>query len=186
MKNINILQYKKYLFYLLITGGVLYFFNFSYNLYSASNTQKATLQNQVSILQNKNTQDLLMLKNETAYKQKIQYLYGTIPSNKTILTWAQQEDTMAMLAGLKNQIVFQSAIISKSGISVSGGIAPVTTGPQPLTVNINLQGPFPNVVEFINLLENSYFYTNLTALSINEQPSANIINTSITLVLYTQ
>ncbi len=186
MKNINILQYKKYLFYLLITAGVLYFFHFSYNLYSSSNTKKTTLQNQVSILQNKNTQDLLMLKNENKYKQKIQYLYGTLPSNKTILTWAQQEDTMAALSGLKNQLVFQSAIISKSGISVSGGIAPVTTGPQPLTVNINLQGPFPNVIEFMSLLENSYFYTDITTFNIVEQPSTNIINTSITLVLYTQ
>ncbi len=186
MNNINILQYKKYLFYLIVTVGVLYFLQFSYNMYTSSIAQKTTLANQVSTLQNKNTQDLMMLKNETAYKKKIQYLAGTLPSNNTIITWAQQEDNMAALVGLKNQLVFQSAIISKSGISVSGGIAPVTTGPQALTVNINLQGPFPNVIEFMTLLQNSYFYTDITAFSIDEQPATNIINTSITLILYTQ
>ena len=180
----KIIQYKDYLIYTILLIAMIYFLSFSYSKYSVSQNQKQKLKNSIVILQNKANQDVSMYKEKQTYQKSIVYIKNTLPTNLSLINWVRQENIMANLAGVRNQITFANALLSPNNITIVGSTT--KTVPQILAVTIDLQGSFSNILEFIKMVENSYYFTNIESIAINSQTGVNYLNASISLNLYVQ
>jgi hypothetical protein len=176
--------YKEYLIYTVIIIAMIYFLSFSYSKYAVLQKQKHSLKNTIIVLQNKTRQDISMYKEKQTFEKEILYIKNTLPSNSSIIDWVRQENTIANIAGVKNQITFANALLSKNNITIVGSTS--KTIPQTLGVSINIQGSFSEILSFIKMMENSYYFTNIESITINTVSGLNYLNAGISLNLYVQ
>lgn len=184
MNTSKISTYKNYIIYIIAIGGAIYFLSFSYSRYFILTKQKQSLRNSITLLQNKTNQDASMYREKQIYEKSILYIKNTLPTNTSLIDWVRQENTMASLAGLKNEITFANANISKNNITIIGNTS--KSVPQTLGVAINVQGSFLEILNFIKMMESSYYFTNITSVAISVQTGLNYLNGAISLNLYVQ
>ena len=178
MKRRNI---KTYIIFTIFIIAIMYLTYFSYTKYTKSTKQKVELQNTLTVLQAKQAQDIQVLNEYDTYAPGISNIQNTIVTNNTLLNWVNQENLVASITGNANTIEFQDATVTQNNIQINGSTsnAPI----QDLIVNINLQGNFQQLVNFLAMMENSYYFTNVTSIA-SQTENSGVINTSITLELH--
>ncbi len=178
MKRKNI---KTYIIFTVFIISIIYLTYFSYSKYTKSTKQKVELQNTLTILQAKQVQDIQVLKEYNTYFPGISDIQNTIVTNNSLLNWVNQENLVASITGNANTIEFQNATVTQNNIQINGN---TSTAPiQDLIVNINLQGNFQQLVNFLAMMENSYYFTNVTSIA-SQTENSGALNTSITLELH--
>ena len=155
-------------------------------MYSSVQTQQTTLNGQLQSLKQKNLEEENLLSEKNNYTSKINFLYNSLISQNSITLWVAQENEIAQLSGLSgNNIVFSNATVTSKAIKIVSPTSSSTTS-NTLLVNISIIGNFESTLEFLTMIENSYYATNITGVNIALQKGTTVLNTGITLDLYIQ
>jgi uncharacterized membrane protein len=182
-------EYKKYIIYLLISIVIIYALYLSYNIYIQTRTSKRSLNVTLSTIKQKDLEEQTLLYQKQQYAQKVNFLYNTLISQNSISNWVNQENIIAQITGVSAQIAFGSATVSSQSIELgSGTSATPTSAGKTLSVSLNITGTFQGTTEYIRMLENSYYFSNIIMINMTSQKGgvSNLVNTSITLDLYIQ
>ena len=182
-------EYKKYIIYLIISAIVIYALYFSYNTYTQTRVNKRALNLTLSTVKQKDLEEQTLLSQKQQYSQKVNFLYNTLISQNSISNWVNQENIIANLTGVSAQIAFGSATVSSNSIELgSGTSATASSAGKTLSVSLNITGTFQGTTDYIRMLENSYYFSNIIMISMTSQKGGvrNLVNTSVTLELYLQ
>lgn len=182
-------EYRKYIIYLIISAVVIYILYFSYNIYTNTRTAKRTSNVTLSKIKQKDLEEQTLLSQKQLYSQKVNFLYNTLISQNSISNWVNQENIIANLTGVSAQIAFGSATVSSKSIELGSGASAVpSSAGKTLSVSLNITGTFIGTTEYIRMLENSYYFSNIIMINMTSQKGGiqNLVNTSVTLELYLQ
>ena len=186
----RIKEYKNYIIYILLLFVIIYILYYTYNMYSQSRVTKEALNVTLSTLKQKNLEEETLLIQKQQYSNKVNFLYNTLISQNSIINWVNQENIIANLTGTKAIISFGAATIYTKSIEI-GASTTSPTSPSAgkiLPVNLNLTGNFSGILNYIRMLENSYYFSNITFINITAQKgyTGNLVNASVALNLYIQ
>jgi hypothetical protein len=185
----KIKEYKNYIIYTILTIVIVYCLYFTYNLYYQTRITKSTLNTTLSTLKQKNLEEQTLLYQKQQYTKKVNFLYNTLISQNSITNWVNQENIIANLTGIKAIIAFGSATVYTKSIQIGSGTSSTTSSSgKILPVSLNVTGNFAGILNYIRMLENSYYFSNINLINLTSQKggAAGLINASITLNLYIQ
>jgi hypothetical protein len=100
---------------------------------------------------------------------------GSLPTEKTLVNWVNQTETMASIAGVTQTLSFSNGELTKGHIIIqqeSGTSIPF------ITTTIGLTGKYDQILAYVYLLEHSYYYTRIDSFNFNVNREASTSGSS--------
>lgn len=180
------MAYKNYIIYLIIGAILVYVTYMAYGMYYHSKVEKHSLNTTLATLQVKIEEKSTQLQEENKYGQRANYLYNTLISQKSITNWVNQENQIAALTSLTSQITFGNATVSVKNIKVENSQTTGGTSSNTLPVSVTLKGSFEGILQYLRMMEDSYFFSNVSYINLTLPAGGTQVIGNITLNLYLQ
>ncbi len=102
----------------------------------------------------------------------------SLPSQITVVNWVEQLETIAGDIGVKETVTFTNAELTKDNILVPAQVSGNTPF---LNANLTITGKYNQVLAFIDMLNHSYYYTRIDAVTFSATKSTNGSNATGTI-----
>lgn len=183
----NIKFNKKYLVdtvIILVSCGI---FAYSYMFLSGSiSGYTSTEDNIQSKLEASTQNDAVISSFKKSNVSGINYL-DALPTQNTISSWINQEEVVATLAGVTNTVTFTNGELTKDNIVL---LTPIAGNTPILNTNIIVRGGYNQILSFVSMLENDYYYTRINSVTLSaaggQTVSSHTVTASLNVDLFVQ
>lgn len=94
-----------------------------------------------------------------------------LPTQNTITNWIGQEEEIATLAGVSSSISFTNGELTKDNIVL---LTPPKGNIPLLNTNIVIRGTYNQILSYITMLDNDYYYTRINSITLAAASGQNV------------